>query len=321
MPSPCNFCKARDARFLMQGYGFDRSEERFDLYECNACGLVWIEPLPDPERLAAYYRQEYYGSPEAKFTGLMEGLLRRAHARRARALSRRIAVTESRPRRALDVGCGRALSLRAFRDLGFRAVGTELPGFAFPPSEPGLEFVHAAAESLPFPEADFDLVSMWHVLEHTRDPAAALGELTRVLRPGGLLVLAVPNFGSWQARHFRRHWFHLDLPRHLYHFRPATLVNMLRRQNVQVEELHTRSWDQNLYGFVQSFLNLFCWRFAPNGLYQFLKKSGDRRSLGLGRLTGYLILSAAAMPLAIVENLISAGRGQGASLVVIGRKQ
>jgi SAM-dependent methyltransferase len=322
MPHPtCNFCQSREARFLLQGYGFDHPEERFDLYECRACGLVRLEPLPNPDQLAPYYGAEYYGSPEAKFTRIMEGLLRRAQARRARALSRRIAGTDSRRRRVLDVGCGRGLLLRAFRDLDFDAVGTELPGFAFPAAEPGLEFVHAPAEALPFPEGAFDLVSIWHVLEHTRDPATALREVSRVLRPGGVLVLAVPNFGSWQARHFGRHWFHLDLPRHLYHFRSPTLIAMLREQQIGVDEVRTKSLDQNLYGFVQSFLNLFYWRSAPNGLYHFLKKRQERAPLSLGRLAGYLLLTAIAFPLALMENLFSTWRRQGASLVLIGRKQ
>jgi SAM-dependent methyltransferase len=316
---PCNFCQSRELRFVLRGYGFDRSQERFDLYECRACGLVRLEPLLTRGQLTRYYQPEYYGSPDAKFTGLMEALLRRAHARRARVLSRRIAADGARPRRALDVGCGRGLFLRALRDLGFDAVGTELPGFPLPVAEPRLQFLHGTAEELPFAAATFDLVSLWHVLEHTTDPAAALGEAARVLRPGGRLVLAMPNFGSWQARHFGRHWFHLDLPRHLYHFRPAPLTRLLRGLKIEVEKTHTQSWDQNLYGFVQSFLNRLCWRSAPNGLYHFLKKRRDRLATDPSRLACYLLLGSVALPSALVENLISTWRGQGASLVLTGR--
>jgi len=305
---------------LFRGYGFDQSEEGFDLYECRACGLVRLEPPLSTDQLSRYYQAEYYGSPDAKFGGPMEALLRHAHARRARMLSRRLAADGSSPPRALDVGCGRGLFLRALRDLGFDTVGMELPGFPLPVAEPRLQFVHGTAEELTFEAATFDLVSMWHVLEHTTDPAGALGEVARVLRPGGVLVLAVPNFGSWQARRFGRHWFHLDLPRHLYHFRPATLTRRLRELKIEVEETHTQSWDQNLYGFVQSFLNLFCWHRAPNGLYHVLKKRPDRVAIDPRQLAGYLLLGSAALPLAVLENLISTWRGQGASLVLTGCK-
>src|SRR5581483_10181836 len=201
---PCNFCGSAEARLRLHGYGFDRSDERFDVYECPACGLVRVEP--PPADLARYYAPEYYGSREAKFTGPLEALVRRANERRVRALLRWLPPGGSRC--VLDVGCGRGLFLRALHAHGFVAVGTELPGFDFPPGHAGVHFFHAPAEALPFADAAFDAVSIWHVLEHTTDPAAALRAAARVLRPGGVLALAVPNFGSRQARWFGRHWFH-----------------------------------------------------------------------------------------------------------------
>jgi 2-polyprenyl-3-methyl-5-hydroxy-6-metoxy-1,4-benzoquinol methylase len=313
----CNGCQSADARLLWHGYGFDNSSESFDLYECLRCGLVRLEPPLQPAQLACYYAADYYGSPQAKFTGPLEAVVRRANVRRARTLARRVGGVG--PRRVLDIGCGRGLLLRAMHELGFAAVGTELPGFAFSTAA-GVHFVHATAELLPFADAVFDVVSLWHVLEHTTDPASVLREASRVLKPGGLLSLAVPNFGSWQARCFGRHWFHLDLPRHLYHFRPAPLCRMVRAQQIEVLEVRTQSWDQNLYGFLQSCLNFIFWRTAPNGLYQWLKKRQERRRVNPMRLFGYLLLGGAAVPLALVEDLVSTWRGEGATLLLTGRK-
>ncbi len=301
----------------MQGYGFDRAVESFNLYECGACGLVQLEPLLPPEVLARWYAADYYGSPQAKFAGPLEAILRRMSARRARGLARLVGAAG--PRRALDIGCGRGLLLQALRDAGFQAIGTELSGFAFT-AAPGVALVHARAEALPFADASFDLVVLWHVLEHVPDPAMALGEVARVLRPGGVLALAVPNFGSWQARHFGRHWFHLDLPRHLYHFRPAPLLGRLRELGIAVESVRTQSWEQNLYGFVQSALNGLFWKTAPNGLYQLLKQRGSK-SAQPGRLVGHLLLGAALAPLAVLENLVSPWVGKGATLIIHGRKE
>jgi SAM-dependent methyltransferase len=314
---PCNFCTSGEARLLLHGYGFDRSSEAFDLYECPRCGLVRVEPPLSPDELAPYYRTAYYGSAEAKFTGPMEALVRRANARRARTLLRLLPDTAGL-RRVLDIGCGRGLFLRAMRDLGCAALGTELPGFVFPKAEERLDFVHARAEELPFGSAEFDAVSIWHVLEHTTDPAAVLRGAARVLKPGGVLAVAVPNFGSWQARSFGRHWFHLDLPRHLYHFRLAPLRRFLEEQQLDILEVRTQAWDQNPYGFVQSCLNRLYWRHAPNGLYQALKKHGTPP--GLFRLVSYLTLAAAACPLALVENLVTTQLGLGATLILYGRK-
>jgi SAM-dependent methyltransferase len=209
--------------------------------------------------------------------------------------------------------------LRAMRDQGFEAVGTELPGFAFFAAE-GVQFVHAPAEALPFDDEAFDAVSLWHVLEHTTDPAAVLREIARVLKPRGVLALAVPNFGSAQARRFGRHWFHLDLPRHLYHFREASLRRQLQEAGLTVIEIRTQAWDQNLYGFVQSFLNRIFWKSSPNGLYQFLKKRAHGRRAHPARLLAYFVLGACAAPVAFVENIVSPWRGRGATLIMYCRK-
>jgi 2-polyprenyl-3-methyl-5-hydroxy-6-metoxy-1,4-benzoquinol methylase len=314
---PCNFCQATEARLVLRGYGFDRSSETFDLHECTTCGLVRVEPLLAPEQLAEYYRTDYYGSPEAKFTGPMEALVRRGQRLRAQALLRRLS-TKGRPR-VLDIGCGRGLFLRALHELGAHGVGTELPGFAFTSDAQGPDLVHARAEALPFGAETFDAVSIWHVLEHTTDPAAVLRGAARVLKPGGILALAVPNFGSWQARLFGRHWFHLDLPRHLYHFRPAPLRRFQAEQGLEVIEQRTQAWDQNPYGFLQSCLNAVYWRSAPNGLYQFLKKHKGARP-GPARLAGYTLLGGAALPLALLENIVAPWLQRGATLILHARR-
>lgn len=314
---PCNFCQSHRARLLFAGYGFDRSTERFELHECTECGLVRVEPPLTPTELAPYYRTEYYGSADAKFTGPMEALVRRGNRRRARtfaALLPRQAATGS----ILDIGCGRGLFVRALRELGFAGVGTELPGFSLPKSEQGLSFVQARAESLPFCDGAFAGVSIWHVLEHTTDPAAVLREVARVLNPGGVVTIAVPNFDSWQARYFGRHWFHLDLPRHLYHFRTLALCRFLSRLGFDVVRISTQSWDQNLYGFVQSSLNALFWKTAPNGLYQALKKHAARP--GLLALSTYLALAGAVLPIAVLENMLASTFGRGATLVLYARR-
>lgn len=305
---------------MLCGYGFDRSSERFDLHECTKCGLVRVEPGLAADELAAYYRPEYYGSLEAKFADPLEALVRRSNVRRARTLAHMWPGAGATPRRVLDVGCGRGLFLRAMRDLGSDTVGTELPGFVFPAAEPRLQFVHARAEELPFAAGEFEAVSLWHVLEHTTDPARVLDGVARVLAPGGILSVTVPNFGSLQARLFRRHWFHLDLPRHLYHFRLPTLARFLHERSLEIIDVRTQSWDQNLFGFIQSCLNALFWRRDPNGLYQVLKRRASGRSRGWLLSASYLVLGAGLVPAAVVENLLTPCFGRGATLSIYARR-
>ena len=121
---------------------------------------------------------------------------------------------------------------------------------------------------------------------------------------------------------FGPNWFHLDLPRHLYHFTDSALLSELSRNGLEVQSVKTSSLDQNLYGFVQSSLNALLSKQRPNELYGLLKATRGRAT-GVGRaarLAAYLPMLAALTPLAVLEDLISSGLGKGGTLIVHARK-
>jgi SAM-dependent methyltransferase len=133
--------------------------------------------------------------------------------------------------RLLDFGCGSGVFLDRMARQGWHVLGLDN-------SPVTVEFVRsqlnlpALLGSLPHPELaaeSFDVVTMWHSLEHVHHPAAVLREAFRVLAPGGKLLVAVPNIDGWPFRWFGRDWFGLDLPRHLTHFGPKTLTAMLEK--------------------------------------------------------------------------------------------
>jgi 2-polyprenyl-3-methyl-5-hydroxy-6-metoxy-1,4-benzoquinol methylase len=311
----CNFCDSTESRLLLRGRGFDRGSEMFDLRECARCGLVWVDPPLTSEQLGRYYSMAYYGGSQSKFNPLVEKLTQLAAGSRARHIARH------RPGggRVLDIGCGRGTFLRAMHRLGYEAVGTELSGFPLPENTPGLSFVHSHAESLPFGEDEFDAISIWHVLEHTTDPAAVIRGIARSLKPGGVLSLAVPHFGSTQAGIFGGDWFHLDLPRHQYHFRLQPLQEMLARNGLNPLEIRTLSWEQNAYGFIQSALNRIFSQRDPNAFYRALKR-GSSGAARFTTLLGHGCLAAALAPFALTESVVSALRGRGATLMLLARK-
>src|SRR5262249_3479382 len=118
-------------------------------------------------------------------------------------------------------------------------------------------------------DSSFDAVVIWHVLEHLSDPRAALLKARAILKPGGLLMVAVPNLASWQAAATGPAWFHLDVPRHYFHFRTGVLTRLIEETGFAVEETSHFNFEQNAYGWMQSLLNRV--GFRANLLYDLLK--------------------------------------------------
>lgn len=130
---------------------------------------------------------------------------------------------------ALELGCATGRFLERLRNAGWQAKGIELvPEAAARARNRGFTVHEGTLESFPFPDESFDAVFAWMVVEHLPDPAGTLRELHRILRPDGRLYFSVPNFGCWERYIFRSNWWALELPRHLQHFTPATIRQMLR---------------------------------------------------------------------------------------------
>lgn len=219
------------------------SGEWFSLYRCGLCDLA-VVPLPEAG-VSDYYRTAYYGQRKS-FT---ESLINYSRMRKIRRLVPPGAAV-------LDVGCGNgSLLIRLLRG-GYEARGTEIApeGHLLPGVESRI-----CRKELPecaFPEKSFSLVTLWHSLEHFENPLLYLEEARRILAPGGKLMIEVPNIVSWQARIFGRFWFHLDVPRHLFHFSPKSLAHLLKKAGFLVLRTEHASLVYGPFGYLQSFYNV-----------------------------------------------------------------
>jgi SAM-dependent methyltransferase len=271
--------------------------------------MGFLNPQPEPADVEPFYARDYYGGREAKF-GSTLAALRLAFARlRARRLARGL-TPESR---VLDVGCGDGELLVGFAALGHHGYGTEQldthPGPRL--AGGGIEIRGGELADAGFPSDHFDLCVYWHSLEHLHDPRASLLEARRVLKPGGRLVVAVPNLDSFQGRWAGHLWFHLDLPRHLFHFTPRSLSALMSRTGFRVHRIGHYSLEQNTYGILQSVLNRWGGsRTRPNLLYEILKGTDGRDlppSLRAAQRTAFVLGMPLAIPLACLESCL--GRG------------
>jgi SAM-dependent methyltransferase len=272
---------------------------RYELARCRSCGsgvTLGAEPAPDA------YASGIYAVREPRLPRLV-GLLRRiALGLPLRAL-RRSGVRP--PAQVLDAGAGGGRLVAALAAEGYDAEGID--------TAPRGENVRRAA-ILEHSAEDQDAVVMWHALEHMPDPGAAVRQAAGWLSPGGVLVVAVPNFASLQARIAGREWFHLDLPRHRTHFTPAGLRAVMRAAGVEPG----RTWhlvpEHNFHGMWFALLTRL--GMTPGFPFHALKRNVPLtpRDLALVAVAGPLLL-----PLALVLELAACVAQRGGTFVMAGR--
>ncbi len=221
----CPLCGAGAVRPALDTRDYSVSQQPFALWDCAACGLRFTQDAPAPAEIGAFYQSDDYISHSDTRKGIINALY---HVARGYMLgSKQRLIGRIHPsRRLLDVGCGTGYFVNHLQQRGYQVTGVEVDekARAFGQREFGLE-VYTPEEFLggAFP-GPFGVVTMWHVLEHVHDPKAYLARINELLEPGGALVIAVPNFTSADADFYGAFWAAYDVPRHLWHFRPGTLI-------------------------------------------------------------------------------------------------
>ena len=300
----CPACDSSDRRLELTARDAVSLHE-FDLVRCRACGLAYLDPRPDDAALGAYYADYYGGGRHPVFKDLFM-------AARARKLGR-----APRGSRLLDFGCGRGDFIMAARRRGWEGVGVERSDTPVMQLREGLGLTIVTPDAVAgLADASFDAITLWHVLEHLPHPREQLAQIHRLLRPGGRLMIEVPNFGGWLARIGGNVWYHLDVPRHLLHFDRASLKRLLATSGFQISRWGTMSFEYDVFGLVQSMLNRVCTQ--PNHLFQLIIRepsAGGRADTALSvALFPPLTLVCGAL------TLLAGAAGQGGVLRVWARK-
>jgi hypothetical protein len=279
----------------------DETGEAFDIVVCPRCGMG--RTSPQPADLSPYYPRIYYGNRH----GLTAGFCNR---RRMNVLRRWMGPGSGRP--LLDWGCGDGDFLRTARREGWMGWGLERHVRGSGGDDPPIVDDLGALAGRP----PFACTTFWHVLEHLDDPIDVLTRLRSVLAPGGLVLAAVPNFGSLQSRILTRSWPHLDIPRHLHHFTKTSLIGILEMSGYRVEGVSYGELEYDVVGWSQGVLNR-----TLGDRNEFLHRMSGRSPSGrrgLGQALRFVIglgLSAVAVPTALVESRI----GRGGTLIAAAR--
>lgn len=275
----------------------------FEVHWCSVCGIGVTVPFPDDAYLDALYATGAFRANDGnRFIPLVEHIIaffRNLHRRR---ITGRIGKG-----RILDIGCGRGTFLASMRSAGWDVHGVEYSEETA--SYARTQYGIPVSTKLSSIEGPFDVVTLNHVIEHIQDPTGLLSNCRRLLREGGVLVVAAPNIESLQAKFGGARWFHLDVPHHLHHFSERSLISLINAAGFEVERIRRFDFEHNPFGWIQTILNRF--GFRHNALYEFLKKPGLRKSSLTAPVTAAMTLAlvpvmACGYFLAIVEAAIGA---------------
>lgn len=285
------------------------------LVQCDGCGVQALHRQPDDAELAAAYSREYYGSTRRKFiapVAAMIGLFQGGRARHVAHLMR-----SSHHVRILDVGCGNGGFIMQMRRRGFEVEGTEWNAQAAAriPRDANISIHVGDLIDMNLPPRSFDAVTLWHVFEHLRRPRETLATISSLLKPGGMLLMSMPNVESAQAQRYRTHWFHHDPPRHLFGFGPHSITLLLELSGFRIERLGTWSFEQNPFGEIQSRLNER--GYSRDRLYNQLKGLSHA---GLGTRLTDVARALLLLPSALAKDIIDSARGEGATMIVQARE-
>lgn len=310
----CPSCQSAASKLLWRASDrlFRTTNRRFDLRECQSCGVIFLSPTPQEAELEAYYPRGYWWQTaelrrrDDFWHGFLE-LYRRAmvcgHVRRIKRLAAKVGAQGAQ---LLDVGCGDGLVLAGCPELPLVRVGLDSSFDALLAAQRrgGLGLVQGSLKRMPFPDGSLNVVALFHVLEHVAEPILCLQEIYRVLAIDGWLAVQVPNVASLQHKLFGRRWAGFDVPRHLVNYSSKSLRTLLERNGFVVHRVAQFSLRDNPAMLVMS---LFPSLYPPS---RRLRSVRDERppAWANGVLdVAYLFLTLLSFPFALGESL--AGRG------------
>ena len=243
--SKCPACKSSKFNTILEAKDHLVSGEEFKISECFDCHLRFTNPIPDENEIGKYYQSDEYIS----HSGTSEGLINKLYqfVRNFTLRSKRNLVTKESELKAgkiLDIGCGTGEFLNTMSNAGWDVAGLEPDEGARQRAFSNFKLkVNPPEKLFELPANEFDVIAMWHVLEHVHRLDDYMEQLSKILKPEGLLIIAVPNYTSYDAGYYRGGWAAYDVPRHLYHFAPYSVNTLLKRFHFQLLKMKPMPFD------------------------------------------------------------------------------
>lgn len=298
----CPICRQAKSKVLFQAASWEpiARDHAYEVRCCKNCGAVFTSPDISPKMLGVIYSQGLYRDTRNLVSPVVEAFSNLFQWSRLHKVTRVF-----QRGKLLDVGCGKGRFLAYAAEKGWNVYGVE-------PSENGRKVasrrlgdrVGSNLDEIDVNEK-FDVITLWHVLEHLSKPVEMLRQIRPYIKPEGAICVAVPNFASLQAQIGTEHWSHLDIPRHRTHFTPSTLEYVLDLTGYRIIWIDHFSIEFNPLGALQTVLNLFgC---EPGFIYALVKRNLSRQTaLSTRRLFYSVIMAVVVVPILIIPSFLFA---------------
>lgn len=229
----CPLCESSQLNLILESKDYFLTQESFNIMACSNCNLYFTNPRPKKSHLLKYYQSDEYISHSNKannLTNLLYKLIRNYTLQKKYKLLSTILEHKS-PVNHLDYGCGTGHFIEYTSNKGWKSIGFEPDNRAKNHDNPLITNNLNIITSYKY----FDIITLFHVLEHVDNLNETLNLLLSKLKPNGVLVLALPNHESFDAKYYKQHWAGYDLPRHLYHFNQNSIQSLCIKHGIKIE--------------------------------------------------------------------------------------
>lgn len=242
-PSHCLICDNKAFTFQYKVKDHFLSGEDFSLFRCDSCGLISTFPQPELSEIGRYYQSSDYISHSSKAGNLFE-LLYQSVRKFTNNRKAKLVLKYANGKNILDIGCATGEFLVACRSKGLNVFGAEpnekARDIAFEKNKLVINDLNFLDDSK---SNSFDVITMWHVLEHVHDLDTRMKQVNRLLIDDGTAIIALPNYESHDAQYYKENWAAYDVPRHLFHFNKTSFETLAKKNGFQLREILPMKFD------------------------------------------------------------------------------
>ena len=243
--SKCPICGGSNIKLFLECNDYFASKEPYNIAQCNSCDFLFTQNFPSEEEIGRYYDSPNYVSHSNASKGLMNRLY---HSIRSYMLNKKANLIENlsacKKGSLLDIGCGTGyfIGLMKSRNWQVSAIEKSSEARAFTKTNWGIEPTDLQALHTKIEET-YDVITMWHVLEHIQPLNETLEAIAKTLKTNGTLFIALPNADSYDAIKYKEYWAAYDVPRHLWHFTPKTFTHLANHHGFELKKMIRMPFD------------------------------------------------------------------------------